>query len=57
MRKRNDDEEYAYKTGEACALSGANTTNCHFSIFSTWQNTTAWKQGKLAGEASKKKCP
>lgn len=53
MRKRNDDEEHAYKMGKDCALNGANTTNCHFTIFSTWQKTIAWEQGQSAGEASK----
>ncbi len=43
-------ENYAYKMGKDCALNGANTKNCHFSIFSSPQNTKAWERGKRACE-------
>jgi len=39
-------KEYAYKMGKDCAKNGANTTNCHFSIFSSKENTEAWERGK-----------
>ena len=39
-------EEYAFKMGKDCAKNGANTTNCHFSIFSSRENTEAWERGK-----------
>ena len=39
-------KEYAYKMGKDCAKNGANTTNCHFSIFSSRENTDAWERGK-----------
>lgn len=54
MKIQSDEEKYAYKMGKDCSLNGANTKNCHFSIFATRKNTTAWEQGKSAGEASKK---
>lgn len=39
-------KDYAYKMGKDCAKNGANTTNCHFSIFSSRENTEAWERGK-----------
>ena len=45
--------KYAYDMGKDCALKGANTTNCHFSIFSTPEKTKAWEQGKKDGEVGK----
>jgi len=39
-------KDYAYKMGKDCAKNGANTTNCHFSIFSSKENTEAWERGK-----------
>ena len=39
-------KQYAYKMGKDCAKNGANTTNCHFSIFSSKENTEAWERGK-----------
>lgn len=38
--------KYAYEMGVDCAVNGANETNCHFSIFSSPENTKAWEQGK-----------
>ena len=32
-------------------LKGPNTTNCHFSIFSTHEKTKAWEKGKAKGDA------
>ena len=43
-------KEYAYKMGKDCAKNGANTTNCHFSIFSSKENTEAWERGKKEKE-------
>lgn len=42
--KRNLD--YAYKMGHDCGLNGADETNCHFSIFSSPENTKEWEKGK-----------
>ena len=42
----NISTEYAYKMGVDCAINGANTTNCNFSIFSSPENTAAWERGK-----------
>ena len=36
--------------GLNCAKNGANTTNCHFSIFSSPENTKAWEQGEKDGK-------
>lgn len=38
----------AYKQGYDCGVNGANTTNCHFSIFSSKENTREWERGKAA---------
>ena len=38
--------EYAYKMGKDCAKNGATLENCHFSIFSSKENTEAWERGK-----------
>lgn len=45
--------EYAYKMGYDCEINGANTTNCHFSIFSSKENTRAWEEGKKAAAREK----
>lgn len=29
-----------------CRKNGANSTNCHFSLFSTPEKTKAWEDGK-----------
>lgn len=39
-----------YELGYDCAVNGANTTNCHFSIFSSPDRTKAWEDGKKVGE-------
>ncbi len=46
--------DYAYKMGCDCAVNGADTTNCHFSIFASPENTKAWEQGKKDGESKGK---
>ena len=38
-------DKYPYKMGKDYALNGANAENCHFSIFSSPQNTKLWTQG------------
>ena len=43
--------ESAYDSGYDAGLKGPNTTNCHFSIFSTHEKTKAWKKGKAKGDA------
>ena len=40
------DEETAFKLGRDCRENGANTHNCHFSIFSKPEFTKAWEEGK-----------
>lgn len=42
--------EYAYKMGIDCVINGTNEINCHFSIFSSSENTNAWEQGKRDAE-------
>jgi len=37
---------YAFDMGRDYALMGANTTNCHFSIFSSREMTKAWERGR-----------
>lgn len=46
MDELKRDADYAYEMGKDCAINGANETNCHFSIFSTPENTKAWEKGK-----------
>lgn len=36
----------AYEYGKDYGMNGANQTNCHFSIFSSNENTAAWERGK-----------
>lgn len=43
-------KEYAYKMGLDCVKKGENTTNCHFSIFSSPENTRAWEKGVKDGK-------
>lgn len=43
-------KEYAYKMGLDCAKNGANEKNCHFSIFSSPENTGAWEKGEKDGK-------
>ena len=43
-------KEYAYKMGLNFAKNGANTTNCHFSIFSSPENSEAWVKGAKDGK-------
>jgi hypothetical protein len=51
----NHDKSYAYKMGFDCAINGANTTNCHFAIFSCVENTREWERGNRDGEKSKER--
>lgn len=40
------DKKYAHKMGYDCGINGANTTNCHFTIFSRKEFTKSWEEGK-----------
>jgi len=42
-------KDYAYKMGFDSSVNGANTANCHFSIFSTIETTKAWEDGVKDG--------
>jgi len=46
-------KDYAYKIGFDSSINGANTTNCHFSIFSSPKNTKAWEEGVKDGITQK----
>lgn len=48
-------ETEAYQMGRDCALNGANTTNCHFTLFATPHLTAAWERGKAEAEQKKAK--
>ena len=37
-----------YQAGRDYALNGANTDNCHFSLFSSPENTAEWERGREA---------
>ncbi len=45
------DNKSAYGYGYDCGKNGANTTNCHFSIFSTTETKEAWEKGKKKAES------
>ena len=49
------DEEKSYKMGMDYAENGANTTNCHFSLFRTKRMTSAWERGRDRAAARKGK--
>jgi len=40
----------AYHAGYDAGMNGANTTNCHFAIFSTPEKAKEWERGKAAAE-------
>lgn len=42
-------ESKEFKNGYDAGLNGANTTNSHFSNFSTPDQTKDWEAGQLAG--------
>ncbi len=44
------EKSVAYDMGLDCGLNGANTTNCHFSIFADKENTKEWERGKRDSE-------
>jgi hypothetical protein len=52
---KNKTKNEAYKLGFDCAINKPNTINCHFSIFSTPENTKSWEEGKQDGEKYKLK--
>ncbi len=39
-------EKICFAMGYDCEMNGADTKNCHFSLFSTKENTAAWEAGK-----------
>ena len=45
----------AYEQGFDSGLNGANTTNCHFTLFSSPDKTRAWERGNHAGKIKKGK--
>ena len=45
------DKEYAHKMGYDCERNGANTKNCHFTIFNREEFTKAWEDGKKKAES------
>lgn len=38
--------DHAREMGRDYARNGANTTNCHFSLFCTREHTEAWERGR-----------
>lgn len=40
----------SYLAGKDCGLFGVSSFNCHFSYFSSPENTAEWKRGKRDGE-------
>lgn len=54
MQTMSEAEQHAYNMGRDCALNGANTKNCHFTLFSHREKTTAWEKGKKDAEEEKR---
>lgn len=46
-------KEHAERMGYDAETNGANTANCHFSIFAAPELTRAWELGKKRGAAEK----
>lgn len=46
-------EREAFAAGYDSAINGANETNCHFTIFTTQDNTRAWERGAEAAKQVK----
>lgn len=44
------DAKHSYKMGRDYARNGANTTNCHFSVFQNKECTAAWELGRDDGK-------
>jgi len=57
MKRVYEDEgmQEAYEQGLDSGLNGANTTNCHFRLFSSPDKTRAWERGNHAGKIKKGK--
>ena len=47
------DEQRAERLGYDSAVNGANTVNCHFSLFNSPTMTAAWERGNKRGLAEK----
>ena len=48
------DEKICFANGYDCEMNGANTTNCHFSLFGSPERTKAWERGKEAARLTKR---
>ena len=48
-------EQEAFALGRNCGLNGADTTNCHYSIFEKPEFTKAWENGKASVHQSEEK--
>ncbi len=48
-------KDYAERMGYDAEFNGANTTNCHFSLFGKPELTKAWESGKRRGAEAKQK--
>lgn len=46
-------EKICYAMGYDAAVNGADEKNCHFSLFSTKENTAAWEAGNRKGFADR----
>lgn len=47
----------AFNAGFDCGMNGANTTNCHFGLFSSREMTAAWERGKRVANEQKSARP
>jgi hypothetical protein len=48
------DEKICFAMGYDCEMNGADEKNCHFSLFSSPENTKAWEAGKEKARLTKR---
>ena len=47
-------EKICFAMGYDCEMNGADEKNCHFSLFSSPENTKAWESGKEKARLTKR---
>jgi hypothetical protein len=52
-----DGEQVSYDAGYDAGRDGPNTTNCHYSLFSSPERTRAWERGFEDGKAERTSNP
>lgn len=55
MTTEQSARDLAYRMGRDAALNGANTKNCHFTLFATPEMTAGWERGNRDAKEKEKK--